>query len=304
MPNWKELLGETQRVGSGFDVVRRRYLRRLASLTRRNVIAYYSGWLQKQELEKHGLSFALNDGDKNGFMAAIHRLDKSIGLDLVLHTPGGSIAATESLVDYLRKIFKTDIRAIVPQIAMSAGTMIALSCKQIVMGKHSSIGPIDPQLGGIPAHGVVEEFETAKKEIKKDASTIPVWQALLSKYEPSLIGECQKAIKWSNNIVAAWLTSGMFAGDSDANAKAIRIVKELGDHSLTLSHSRHVSLDEAKKMGIKVVELEADPKLQDAVLSVHHACVLTLTSTPAFKIIENHKGTALINSAQTVMMRG
>jgi len=303
MPNWKEILAETQRVGSGFDVVRRQYLRRLAALTKRNVIVYYSGWLQKPELERQGIRFTLNDGDKNGFMAAIHRLNKGIGLDLLLHTPGGSIAATESLVDYLRKMFGTNIRAIVPQIAMSAGTMIALSCKEVVMGKHSSIGPIDPQLGGIPAHGVVEEFNTAVKQIKDDASTIPVWQALLSKYEPSLIGECQKAIKWSNEIVTTWLTTGMFLGESDARSKADKIVNDLGTHSLTLSHERHVSIDTAREMGIKVVALEDNDKLQDAVLSVHHACILTLTSTPAFKIIENHKGTAHINSVQMMLMK-
>ena len=42
-------------------------------------------------------------------------------------------------------MFGTDIRAIVPQLALSAGTMVALACKEIIMGKHSSLGPIDPQ---------------------------------------------------------------------------------------------------------------------------------------------------------------
>jgi ClpP class serine protease len=99
----------------------------LSGLTDRNVIAYYSGWLQKGYLEQQGIrGFEVNDDDKNGFMATIHQLDRSKGLDLLLHTPGGDTAATESLVDYLRSMFGTDIRAIVPQLAMSAGTMIAL----------------------------------------------------------------------------------------------------------------------------------------------------------------------------------
>ena len=77
-------------------------------------------------------------------MTVVHKLDKQKGLDLILHTPGGETAATESLVDYLRSIFGTDIRAVIPQIAMSAGTTIACACKEIVMGKHSSLWPIDP----------------------------------------------------------------------------------------------------------------------------------------------------------------
>ena len=48
--------------------------------------------------------------------------------------------------------------------------MIACACREILMGKHSSLGPIDPQLGGVPAHGVIEEFERAIKEIKDDLS--------------------------------------------------------------------------------------------------------------------------------------
>ncbi len=137
MPSWKEVLDEVKATGGAHDVVRRNYLERLYSLTERSIIIYYSGWLQKGSLRN--LSFQLDDSDKNGFMAVIHGLDRSKGLDLILHTPGGSVAAAESLVDYLREMFGTNIRAIVPQLALSAGTMVAFACKEIVMGKHSSL---------------------------------------------------------------------------------------------------------------------------------------------------------------------
>ena len=114
-------------------------------------------------------------------MTAVHQLDRSKGLDLILHTPGGETAATESLVDYLYSMFGTNIRAIVPQIALSAGTMIACACREILMGKHSSLGPIDPQFGNIPAHGIIEEFKRAHAEIKADPSKIPVWQPIIAK---------------------------------------------------------------------------------------------------------------------------
>ena len=77
-------------------------------------------------------------------MTCIHGMDCSKGLDLVLHTPGDSPAAAEAIVNNLRAKFGKDIRVIVPQLAMSAGTMIACSAKQIIMGKQSSLGPIDP----------------------------------------------------------------------------------------------------------------------------------------------------------------
>ena len=81
------------------------------------------------------------------------------GLDLILHTPGGFPEAAESIVKYLRSKFSTNIRVIVPHLSMSAGTMIACAGKEIVMGKHSSLGPIDPQFNGIPVYSLKREYE-------------------------------------------------------------------------------------------------------------------------------------------------
>jgi ATP-dependent protease ClpP protease subunit len=296
MPNWNALLNEANALGSKYDVLRRKYLRDLHEETGRNVIVYYSGWLQKPELHSPGLS--ITDDDKIGIMSAVHQLDRSKGLDLLLHTPGGETAATEAIVDYLRQMFgASGVRAVVPQLALSAGTMIACACKSILMGKHSSLGPVDPQFRGVPAHGVIEEFETARQEIAANPANIPLWQPIIAKYSPAFIGECQKAIKWSKELVREWLKTGMLANDPDRDRKIGRIVEELTDHSLTLSHSRHLSAEKCRSMDLIVEMLEDEPNLQEAVLSVHHACMLTLAGTGAFKIIENHLGIAFIRGA-------
>jgi len=299
MPSWHEILYEINKSGSTFDVVRRKYLELLHKKTKRNVIIYYSGWLQKP----NSLFSDVNDADKNGLMTVVHKLDRSKGLDLIIHTPGGEAAATESLVDYLHSIFKTDIRAIVPQLAMSAGTMIACACKEIIMGKQSSLGPIDPQFGGIPAHGVVEEFKRAYNEIKADNTKAAVWQPIIAKYHPTLIGECEKAIDWSNKMVKEWLLRGMLKGKRNKEQKADNIIRELGDHALNKSHARHLSYDKCKIIGLKVKPLEEDDVFQDLVLSVHHSCLHTLSATTAIKIIENHKGVAFIQHSQNVVLK-
>ena len=103
------------------QVVRKKYLTLLHQHTKRNLIAYYSGWLSKGSV----FLSDINDEDKNGFMTTVHKLDRKLGLDLILHTPGGGIAATQSIVTYLQKMFGNDIRVFVPQISMSAGTIIA-----------------------------------------------------------------------------------------------------------------------------------------------------------------------------------
>jgi hypothetical protein len=302
MPNWKELLEEIKGVGSEspHDVVRRRHLKKLHQITKRNVIAYYSGFLQKPGID----GSSINDDDKNGLMTTVHKLDRSKGLDLIIHTEGGSAAAVESLVDYLRKMFGTDMRAIVPQLAMSGGTMIACACKSIIMGKQSNLGPIDPQFGGRPAHGVIEEFKKAYEECKIDVNKIPIWQPIIANYPPTLIGECQKAIQWTETLVKDWLRTGMLAGDPQADAKANKIYEELGDHALNLSHGRHLAIEKCEEMGLKIEHLEESEALQDAVLSVHHAFMHTLSSTGAFKIIENHKGTAFVKQAIQQLVLG
>ena len=91
MPTWTEILKDIERAGSTLDRTRRDYLRKLHEKTGRNVISYYSGWLQKPHIS--GYSLSINDSDKNAFMAAIHKMERSDGLDLILHTPGGDIAA-------------------------------------------------------------------------------------------------------------------------------------------------------------------------------------------------------------------
>ena len=300
MPNWNDVLAEINQVraqiagASPLDIVRRKYLAELSTYTDRNVIAYYSAWLQRGP---NTPNLSINDSDKNAFMATVHGLDRSKGLDLILHTPGGSIAAAESLVDYLRRMFGTDIRAIVPQIAMSAGTMMACACREIVLGKQSNLGPIDPQMNGMPATGVLREFEQAIQEIKADPARIAVWQVIIGKYHPTFLQQCKNAIEWSKTVVEEWLRTGMFEGDRRAAAKAARIVKALTDDDSMKNHGRHVHIHQCRDLKLRIVDLEADQQFQDLVLTTHHAFMQTLGEAGhVTKIVENQKGVALVSS--------
>jgi ClpP class serine protease len=294
MPSWNQVLEEIQRSKrvDALDDVRRKYLKKLSKATGRNTIAYYSGWLQKPGVG----NASITDDDKNGLMAAIHKLDREKGLDIILHTPGGDTAATESIVNYLHKMFDTNMRAIVPQIAMSAGTMIACACGSIIMGKQSNIGPIDPQFGGIPAQGVISEFKMALEEVRKDPATIPIWQVVVGKYHPTFIEECSNAIDMSAAMVKEWLCRSMFNADQDADDKSQRIVNYLMSHRDTKTHARHIHIDEALAIGlnIKSLEVDFDSDFQDTVLTIHHAFMHTFGNSNAIKIVENQLGNAIV----------
>lgn len=289
MPDWSELHAQlrNKREHSPHDTMRRRYIRSLERLTNRNVIIYYSGWLQKTSVQ--GVNFSISDADKTGFMTAVHNMDRSKGLDLVLHTPGGDMAATESLIDYLRAMFGNDIRAIVPQMAMSGGSMIACACKEIIMGAQSSIGPFDPQFNGCPSQAILEDLARAHQELQTIPSAAYVWQPILQKYNLGFFAQCGHAIQMADEVVRKNLISCMFADQADAQNRADKIVAHLGSHAETKMHARHIHKEQAKNLGLKIIDLENDPKIQDAVLSLHHACVLTFDQTSAIKIIENRE---------------
>lgn len=298
MPNWHEILNEigqhqhehSQAAAQTMDLVRRRYLKALADVTGRNTIAYYSGFLTKSNVQ----GIDITDDDINAFMACIHGLDRAKGLDIILHTPGGAIAATEALTTYLRQMFGRDIRAIVPQIAMSAGTMLSLSCKSVVMGKQSSLGPIDPQIGGIPADVVVTEFQRAYDEIKQDPIKAHVWAPILGRYMPSFLTQCEYAVDWSKKFVQEALETNMLADDPNKAEQANEIVSALSSAALNKAHNKHIHIDSLRNLGVTVERLEDDPKLQDAVLSVHHCFAHTMASTTAIKVVENHEGKAAV----------
>ncbi len=300
MPNWEEVINEIASVPNPNDATRRKYLKIFNEYTGRNVISYYSAFIQKPGIDGTGI----DDSDKNAFMQACHGLDREKGLDLILHTPGGNVAATESLVYYLRSLFGKDIRVFVPQIAMSAGTMIALSAKEIVMGKQSNLGPIDPQYGGMSCAAVLEEFETALKDVTDNPQSANLWANIIRKYHPTFLGDCKKAIDWSEEIVKSWLKSNMFDGSKEPDVNASRVVAYLSSHNNTYSHSRHIHISDLKEIGVNVIPLEGLDNnslkgckdLQDCVLTVHHSYMNAFAKSAAIKIIENHNGAAMITN--------
>jgi len=307
MPTWGEILKELQEVGNQtklppFDNVRRKYLALLKNKTGRDVILYATKWTSPGASPN---DVTIIEEDIEGFMEVIHGLHTQT-LDLIVHSPGGSIEVTEALVSYIRTKF-TDVRVIVPQAAMSAATILACSANTILMGKHSFLGPIDPQfilqtqtgVQSIPAQAILDQFDKAKEECQNPKLLAP-WLPILSQYGPALITQCENAIALSKSLVAEWLERYMFTGYTDAAERAEKIADYLSNHREFKSHGRHVSRDKAKELGLNIENLENDQELQDLVLSVFHATTHTFNGTTAVKIIENHNGKAFIKAQQTI----
>ncbi len=304
MPTWGELLGEFQPPNTP-DSIRRKYLAKLASHTGRDTILYSTKWTDPANVGPEVIS--ITEEDIQGFMEVVHGL-RNEKLDLILHSPGGSPVATEAIVKYLRKKF-SHIRVIVPQGAMSAATMLTCAGNSVVLGKHSFLGPIDPQfilqtpLGSrmVPAQAILDQFDLAKQECKTSENLGP-WLPILSQYGPGLLIECKNAIALSRKLVAEWLAQYMFKGQKRASHKASFLARSLARHREHKSHGRHLSRDDCKNLGLIVEDLEQDQTLQDLALSVFHASTITFNMTPAAKIIENHNGRAFVKLAGAIRL--
>jgi serine dehydrogenase proteinase len=295
MPTWNEIDREISDAVSGgeqssvaCDRIRKSYLEKLSGEVEKPVIAYYSGFLQKSP---HPES-AITDFDMNGFMAVVHNLPRDKGLDLLLHTPGGGTEATRALVEYLYSIFGSNIRVIVPQLAMSAGTMIACASKEIVMGKHSSLGPTDPQVNGVPAMGVIHEIETALEEIAKNPAKQIVWREVFSKFPPAFISNCERSIEGTREMVRTWLIDNMFRGKEKPFELANEVVDQLMNFQKTTEHGHHFLKDKCRKIGLNITDLEESQDLQECVLSVHHCYVASFARVRSIKFIENSIGSS------------
>lgn len=304
MPSWGEILaelGQTPKLPNGqpnWDLVRRKYLTALHARTGRNTILYYTDYLQTASPVT---SITLQD--MQGMMEVCRDLSGP-PLDILVHSPGGSAEAAASIVRYLRRKF-TDVRVFVPLAAMSAATMWALSANRIVMGKHSQLGPIDPQMvtaqGIVPARAIIEQFETAKAECAANPAVLGAWIPILQQYGPALLKQCEMAERLSRDLVREWLRTYMFRRRPNREKLADAVTSYFADAAVHKSHGLGIDRDQARGQRVVVDDLEQDQDLQDAVLSVHHATMLTLDG-PAVKIIENHLGRAFVQSQQMVQI--
>lgn len=284
MASWSEILNQIHKDNqinfSQLEDIRKQYLSDLATYRNRNVIAYYSGWMYRAGAE----DVTINDKDINAFMEVVHNLDKTKGLDLILHTPGGEIAATEQIVNYLHSCF-SDITVIVPQMAMSAGSIISVSCNEIIMGKESCLGPFDPQLGGVACQSVLKEFENAKLDIQNNPAALGLWQIIVNKYPPTFLYSCAQAVALTDELADKYLGKVV-----DDQGKLENIKKAFNDNTESKIHSRHFSKSKLQKLGLNVRSLEDDQALQDIVLSLHHCFVILLENVPITKCVENNIG--------------
>lgn len=113
----------------------------------------------------------INIEDSEHVLRAIRLTPDDLPIDLVLHTPGGLVLASEQIARAIQR-HPAKVTVFVPHYAMSGGTMISLAADEIVMDENAVLGPVDPQLGNFPAASIVEAVRQKGKDKVDDETLI------------------------------------------------------------------------------------------------------------------------------------
>ncbi len=109
--------------------------------------------------------------DSEQVLRAIRMTPDDMPIDIILHTPGGLVLAAEQIARALKK-HPARVTAIIPQYAMSGGTLIALAADEILLDENAILGPIDPQIGQYPASSIIRVLKEKSPADIKDETYI------------------------------------------------------------------------------------------------------------------------------------
>jgi ClpP class serine protease len=174
----------------------------------------------------------INIEDSEAVLRAIRLTPSDMPIDIILHTPGGLVLATEQIAHALIQ-HKADVTVFVPHYAMSGGTLISLAADKIIMDENAVLGPVDPQVGQYPAISILKTVSQKNKDKIDDETLI-------------LADISEKAMKQVKDFVKRILLANNY---SEENTE--RISQTLSEGRWT--HDYPITFEEAKEIGLNVI---------------------------------------------------
>ena len=169
--------------------------------------------------------------DSEEVLRAIKLTDPSVPIDLILHTPGGLVLATEQIALALCR-HPGRVTVFVPHYAMSGGTLLALAADEIVMDENAVLGPVDPQLGQWPANSILKAVEQKQANEVDDETLI-------------MADIARKAVGQIRSLIINILSHGQMPRE-----KAETLADMLSSGIWT--HDYPIGVGDAKEMGLQV----------------------------------------------------
>lgn len=165
------------------------------------------------------LSRYINIEDSEQVLRAIRLTPEDMPIDIILHTPGGLVLASEQIARALLRR-KAKVTVFVPHYAMSGGSMIALSADELVMDPNAVLGPVDPQIGKWAASSILRVLKEKERKDIDDETII-------------LADMAEKATKQVSDTVADMLSQRLEEGEARKLADELTSGRWTHDYPLT-----------------------------------------------------------------------
>lgn len=173
--------------------------------------------------------------DSEQVLRAIRLTPPNVPIDLILHTPGGLVLATEQIARALIR-HQAKVTVFVPHYAMSGGTMLALAADEIIMDANAVLGPVDPQLGNFPAASILKVVE------EKPISEIDDQTLIMADLSRKAIQQVQRFVRT--------LLKDNFPQQKIQPEKVESIIDALTTGRVT--HDYPITVEEATDMGLPI----------------------------------------------------
>ncbi len=300
--DWNDFIGEVQGSGSqlsGKDLfnLRKTVYDEIEKHRKRPLLIYATKFVEPVPPQTPNL---IDLTDVDGFTDLVNSIKESDGVDVLIHSPGGLPDATERIVEILRNKF-ADITFLIPHSAYSAATMLALSGNSIILHPSATLGPIDPQIRGIPARSIKRGFDKVRERITKEGpESLPAYIPLIEKYSLELLELCEDSEKLSKELVSTWLKKYMFKDQKNMGMKIRKIVSYFSDYDKHLLHSRPLTIHKLSDFGLKI-EL-ADPELQTLLWESYILLSGFFNVSPFVKLYESAHGVSWGKQFQQVLI--
>ena len=199
----------------------------------------------------------INIEDSEEILRAIKLTDKTVPINLILHTPGGLVLAARQIAHALGR-HEAKVTVFVPHYAMSGGTLISLAADEIVMDPNAVLGPVDPQLSEYPAASILKAVAQKDKNEIDDKTLI-------------LADISEKALVQLKDAVRKILRDKMDAQKADALAETLATGTWTHDYPLTYEELIELGLPVSTDMPAEVYEfMELFPQPKQKIPSVQY----------------------------------
>ncbi len=241
------------------------------------------------------------------FGDALAQIKKVKNLDLMIHTFGGAGETAEKIVEMCRCHCEGEFRVIVPNMAKSAGTLIALGADKIVLGYCSELGPIDPQIRIVVSNAsqMVSAWtfirarddlikKVAEASAKKEDPSAYLQQ--LAAIDPVFVTHCDQLMTFAKQLGRKWIAGRLTASGqskNDAEQAADKVISFLSNVEEHITHGRLILARELKthcEPPLSIIELPEEDALWQRLWELYIRCEVFLKMSqpakPQAKLIE------------------